>query len=457
MLNKEELSKDRLSRPAIKNEVHVMRRLRGHPNIIRLYETYESANSIYLVMELLRGGSLQARIQKHKRMAIDHSLAVVKQLAEALNFMHQRRVMHRDMKLANVLLVDEEDNVGVKIVDFGLATDADQVPYIYQRCGTPGYVAPEVFRSSDGEPYSPICDVFSLGVLLYIIVTGRMFFKGDSYKTVLSNNKRGEIDYQAIRLYVRNPAVFELVCGMVEPDPARRFTLKEVQENQYLKDLEVDIPLAEMAMDKSPATTPTHRFNKDLSGVRLGHKTADDTSFVCGKTPLLNGRISEVKEVVDPNVTPPLTPPLRSPRGIELEEEVKAPDVIRQAANILFSQQQQKEREARRNEASSEEGDVGCEVDEREAPISRISRAVSLIAEKPPSKSGRALCGYFTPGIYRGRIQRPPAEPRPNPDVRPSETLDTLNLAVPMTRPNQGGRIGPPSFTQSRPKPLFID
>jgi serine/threonine protein kinase len=150
------------------NEIKVMRRLKGHRYIIQLYEVYETGSNVYLVMELLKGGNLQTRIQKKKKLSVDESISVMRSLCDGIYFMHQRNIMHRDLKLANILLVDEETSA-VKLVDFGLATDADECPYLYHRCGTPGYVAPEILNSKEGNRYEVICDVFSLGVIFFIL------------------------------------------------------------------------------------------------------------------------------------------------------------------------------------------------------------------------------------------------------------------------------------------------
>jgi serine/threonine protein kinase len=166
--HKEELLKEKEAQPALKNEIKLMRRLRGHSCIIQLYEVYETVNNIYLIMESVTGGTLQNKIMKSKRIRLEETLTIMRQLCEGIHFMHERNVMHRDLKLANILLVHEEKNMGVKLVDFGLATDVDDLPYLYHRCGTPGYVAPELFTVKEGEKYSPACDVFSLGVIFYI-------------------------------------------------------------------------------------------------------------------------------------------------------------------------------------------------------------------------------------------------------------------------------------------------
>lgn len=118
-------------------------------------------------MEHVKGGDLQSKVRTLRPLGPDDAIQVMIQLVDAVAYMHSKNIMHRDLKLANILTSD--DKKIVKIVDFGLATKADDVPYIFNRCGTPGYVAPEVFNAKDGTKYDVICDVFSLGVIFFMM------------------------------------------------------------------------------------------------------------------------------------------------------------------------------------------------------------------------------------------------------------------------------------------------
>lgn len=138
-----------------------------HENIIKLYEVYESDNHIYLVQELLNGGELFDRIIKKGQYSEKDACVLMKKLLGALAFMHAKGAMHRDIKPENLILKDVENDWNVKIADFGLATYVNpNHDYLFKRCGTPGYVAPEVLADAR---YDQKVDVFSAGVILYIL------------------------------------------------------------------------------------------------------------------------------------------------------------------------------------------------------------------------------------------------------------------------------------------------
>jgi len=143
-----------------------MRKL-NHENIIKLYEVHESETNIYLVLELLRGGELFERIVKKGIYTEKDASILMKKMISALDYMHSKGIMHRDLKPENLVLKDSENNYDVKIADFGLATVVvSQGEYLFKRCGTPGYVAPEILAD---EKYDQKVDIFSAGVILYIL------------------------------------------------------------------------------------------------------------------------------------------------------------------------------------------------------------------------------------------------------------------------------------------------
>jgi serine/threonine protein kinase len=137
-----------------------------HPNIIRLETVYESRGSVYLVLELLRGGDLYDKIHTMKSMSEEKAKQILKSVLDALCYIHEKRVMHRDLKPENILLKNESNlNFEVKLADFGLATRVDVDEYLYPKSGTPGYVAPEIFTAA--KRYEPVVDIFSLGIVFY--------------------------------------------------------------------------------------------------------------------------------------------------------------------------------------------------------------------------------------------------------------------------------------------------
>lgn len=133
--------------------------------------------------------------------------------------------MHRDLKPENMILKDKgelEENT-LKLVDFGLSSYCDIEEYLFKRCGTPGYVAPEIINSSSKEnvKFTPKVDVFSAGIIFYILLIGKSPFKGKSFQEILDQNKKCEIDFNISRL-TKNPVALDLLKKMLKKKPENR-------------------------------------------------------------------------------------------------------------------------------------------------------------------------------------------------------------------------------------------
>lgn len=156
---------------SILNEITIMKRM-DHKHVIKLFEVHETEHSIYLVLEALRGGELLHKIKDKTFTKKEDIRKIMTHLLEALDHIHSKNVMHRDLKLENLLLRSNDD-IEVVIVDFGLSTRYD-IPVkdvLFKRCGTPGFVGPEVLHYKDGseEFYNEKCDIFSAGVIFYVL------------------------------------------------------------------------------------------------------------------------------------------------------------------------------------------------------------------------------------------------------------------------------------------------
>lgn len=144
----------------------------SHPNIIKLYEVYETKSSFYIVMEVLTGGNLNDFIKNKYVFKPDEIRIIIKTLLKTLQYIHSKNIMHRDIKPENILLRKaniEEKNIC--FADFGLSTFTNVPEFIYYKCGTPGFVAPEILKltKTDEKKYGVSCDIFSLGVVFHIL------------------------------------------------------------------------------------------------------------------------------------------------------------------------------------------------------------------------------------------------------------------------------------------------
>lgn len=151
---------------------------------------YESLNSVYLVMEHLEGSQLFNVIETH-HFTLKEIQGLMRGLLSAAAEMARKNVVHRDLKPENIMFRTGQINSDIVVLDFGLSTFCDEKEYIYTRCGTPGFVAPEIVNIKDlTTKCRPISDVFSLGVILHILLLGKSPFKGKTFNEVLSENRQ---------------------------------------------------------------------------------------------------------------------------------------------------------------------------------------------------------------------------------------------------------------------------
>jgi serine/threonine protein kinase len=145
-------------------ELKILREV-SHEYIMKLHEVYESETHLILILEYLRGGTLLQRVVKRRRFGEKECAIIIKKLILSLDYLHKKNIVHRDIKLENIFLIDDNET-NIKLGDFDLACHFDKIDYSKQ-CGTPGYVAPEIFNPKVQYDYK--VDIFSAGVVLYIM------------------------------------------------------------------------------------------------------------------------------------------------------------------------------------------------------------------------------------------------------------------------------------------------
>lgn len=158
---------DALERKCLLYEIKMMRQM-NHPRVLRLHELYEGENFIYCLCELYKGADLLNSIIKKGSQPESKALNIVLQILEALSYMHSKKIIHRDLKPENIIFKGTQDNIDIGLVDLGFATFEEDYRKLFVRCGTPGYVAPEVLNDKD---YNCKADVFSAGIIFYIMFT----------------------------------------------------------------------------------------------------------------------------------------------------------------------------------------------------------------------------------------------------------------------------------------------
>lgn len=225
-LNAEELA-------VVHDEVSIMHRIK-HENCISLFEMYESKKKVYMVIELLAGGELFDRIVSKGSFSEKEAANLMKSLADAIQYLHGVGIVHRDLKPENLLYANNTDNSPIKITDFGLAKmkpDKGKDSKMNTACGTPGYVAPEVLMNTS---YGPAVDLWSLGVILYILLCGFPPFYHENTNALYKQIKKGSYDFPSPYWDNISDAAKNLIAGLLTVDPKKRSTPKAVLEHPWV-------------------------------------------------------------------------------------------------------------------------------------------------------------------------------------------------------------------------------
>ncbi|XP_077596112.1 ribosomal protein S6 kinase alpha-4 isoform X1 [Stigmatopora nigra] len=221
-------------------EIAALRQCEAHPNIVKLHDVYTDQYHTYLVMELLRGGELLERIKRKKLFGEAEASQLLQSLVSAVSFMHEAGVVHRDLKPENVLFTDESEDSVLKVIDFGFARlcPAGSAP-LQTPCFTLQYAAPELFESAG---YDKACDLWSLGVILYTMLSGQVPFQSEqvgmtsSYAAeIMHKIKEGDFSLDGEPWKGVSEDAKELVKGLLTVDPERRLKLSDLKENSWLQ------------------------------------------------------------------------------------------------------------------------------------------------------------------------------------------------------------------------------
>jgi serine/threonine protein kinase len=157
--------------------------------LLKFEGVFETDHSFYLILEVLKGGNLLEYLMRRKTfLNIEETRTIMRNLVKGLAELEKHEVVHRDIKLENVMLRDK-DSLEPVIVDFGLAVYFWEDDYVFKNCGTPGYLSPEVIKSENGSRITTKSDVFSAGVVLHVLLTGRYLFNGKDPRSVFESNR----------------------------------------------------------------------------------------------------------------------------------------------------------------------------------------------------------------------------------------------------------------------------
>ncbi|XP_067029467.1 serine/threonine-protein kinase MARK2-like isoform X11 [Acropora muricata] len=205
-------------------EVRIMKFL-DHPNIVKLYEVIETDKTLYLVMEYASGGEVFDYLVAHGRMKEKEARAKFRQIVSAVQYCHQKHVIHRDLKAENLLL---DGDMNIKIADFGFSNEFTPGNKLDTFCGSPPYAAPELFQ---GKKYDgPEVDVWSLGVILYTLVSGSLPFDGQNLKELRERVLRGKY---RIPFYMSTDCE-NLLKRFLVLNPTKRSRLEQIMSDKWM-------------------------------------------------------------------------------------------------------------------------------------------------------------------------------------------------------------------------------
>lgn len=177
ILKKHKISESKQGREFLLNEIRVHWALEQCVSVLRLLRLYEDHDCVCIVLEYQSKGSLMNVIMKRVKLEESEVRVIMEQMLLALDFFQRKKVIHRDIKLDNVLInaIEDKADYEIRVADFGLAAFNPKDEMLFHKCGSPGYVAPEVFK---GQGYSYHADIFSLGAVFFNLVSGRYLFSG---------------------------------------------------------------------------------------------------------------------------------------------------------------------------------------------------------------------------------------------------------------------------------------
>lgn len=204
----------------LRNELSILRES-DHPNIIKVYETYEDDTYVHIVMEYCKGGDLLDNLIQRGQYDEENAAKIFEKILSAINYLHSLSICHRDIKPDNFLFTSKESDAEIKCIDFGLATRFGEDDDMHSKVGTPYYLAPEILRGN----YRKECDIWSLGALLYVMLGGYPPFEGKNQNSVFKKIISANYDFKKNVWKNVSAEAKDLIRRMLIPNPKRRITI----------------------------------------------------------------------------------------------------------------------------------------------------------------------------------------------------------------------------------------
>ncbi|KAI4873615.1 hypothetical protein NFI96_016682 [Prochilodus magdalenae] len=220
-------------REDIINEVAVLESAKANPYIVGLHEVYETSSEIILVLECAAGGEIfnQCVADSDEAFTEKDVIRLARQILTGVAFLHRNNVVHLDLKPQNILLTSAQPLGDIRIVDFGLSRRVDSTSEVREIVGTPEYVAPEVLSY---EPISTATDMWSIGVLTYVMLTGESPFLGDTKQETFLNISQVNVDYSQDVFHGFSDLAVDFIQSLLHKNPRDRATAEECLNHPWL-------------------------------------------------------------------------------------------------------------------------------------------------------------------------------------------------------------------------------
>ncbi|KAK9169878.1 hypothetical protein Syun_002018 [Stephania yunnanensis] len=262
----------------VRREVEIMKHLPKHPNIVSLKGAYEDDIAVHLVMELCEGGELFDRIVARGHYTERAAAVVTRTIVEVVQMCHRHGVMHRDLKPENFLFANKKETSPLKAIDFGLSVIFKPGERFTEIVGSPYYMAPEVLKRN----YGPEIDVWSAGVILYILLCGVPPFWAETEQGVAQAIIRSVIDFKREPWPKVSENAKDLVKKMLDPDPKRRLTAEQVLEHTWLQNAKKapNVSLGETVKARLRQFSVMNKFKKRALRVMAEHLSVEEAAGI---------------------------------------------------------------------------------------------------------------------------------------------------------------------------------
>ena len=223
------VSKDTQNNKYFLNEINILRKL-DHPNILKIYEYFSNEKYWYFVMEYVSGGELYEKICDMQFYDENKAAIIMKQIFSCVSYLNQMGIVHRDLKPENMMMTNKKDALEIKLIDFGTATFLKKGKKLKNKVGSPYYIAPEVLKGN----YGLECDVWSCGVILYILLVGYPPFDGKNTNEIFQNITKGYYkingeDWDNVSDDAKN-----LLNQLLEKTPSQRISAVDALKHPFI-------------------------------------------------------------------------------------------------------------------------------------------------------------------------------------------------------------------------------